>query len=403
MITVPKAAELIDSVTLKVSVKEVPISQAVGMVLRESLRSDRDLPPFDRVMMDGIAIRFEQWKKGQRSFPVEGLQKAGASKQSLKDNQHCLEVMTGSILPGNTDTVIRYEDIKIEQQNGEEVAVIRKGPKEKRQNIHAKGTNRAKGDLVVEEGTVLSPAEIGVAATFGKSMLKVSDPPRVAVISTGNELVEIDQQPLPHQIRRSNAYTLAAALKETGVEADLFHLNDDRDEISEKLDHILDQYNLLIMSGGVSKGKLDYIPELLEKKGIEKLFHKVRQRPGKPFWFGRSEQAVVFALPGNPVSSFSCYYRYVEPWVKKQLGMREVQRPFARLTEEFSFSKDLTYFLQVRIHMSEDGTMEATPVKGKGSSDLANLCRGDGLLELPEERDDFGVEESYPLYLYRGF
>lgn len=401
MIGVAEATAIINGVNLEVKTHELDISNAVGRVLREPVTLDRDLPPFDRVMMDGIAIRYEKWEQGQSVFPIEGLQKAGGPKQVMDVKGHCMEVMTGAILPGNTDTVIRYEDIEIQEEEKETSAVIQKGPKEKGQNIHPKGTNRPKGDMVVNEGTVLSPAEIGVAATVGKTRLNVSKVPEVAVISTGDELVPISQRPLPHQIRRSNAYTISAALRELHIEAELFHLNDDRSEISQKLDDILKQFDLVILSGGVSKGKLDYIPEILEQKGIEKLFHKVRQRPGKPFWFGKSVEAVVFALPGNPVSTFSCCYRYVIPWLKKQLGMHRTNKLMAQLTADYAFEKKLTYFLQVKVDINDDGIMKATPVKGKGSSDLANLCRGDGFLELPEERDHFKSGQSYPLFLYR--
>lgn len=375
--------------------------EAAGSVLREPITSDRDLPPFDRVMMDGIAIRFDQWEQGSRSFSVEGLQKAGAPRQILHNDEHCLEVMTGAILPENTDTVIRYEDVEIREEKGESVATLQKPLKGRRQNIHTKGTNRTQGTLLVEEGTTVSAAEIGVAATVGKTELKVSKPLKVAVISTGDELVEIDQQPLPHQIRRSNAYTLAAGLRELKIKTKLFHLDDDREEIARKLGDVLDRFDLLILSGGVSEGKLDYIPEVLQKKGVDKLFHKVSQRPGKPFWFGCSSQAVVFALPGNPVSTFACYYRYVKPWLKKQVKMKRRNRLQAQLMENYTFKKKLTYFLQVSVSQSPKGTLQAIPVKGKGSSDLANLCDADGFLELPEEQDQFSAGESYPLYLFR--
>ncbi|GAA5522916.1 molybdopterin molybdotransferase MoeA [Aliifodinibius salicampi] len=401
MIGVSEASDIINGIKLKIETEKLDISETVGMILRESITLDRDLPPFDRVMMDGIAIQYDKWEQGQSVFPVEGLQKAGGPKQVMDGSGHCMEVMTGAILPGKTDTVIRYEDIEIQQQEKETVAVIQKSPKAKGQNIHPKGTNRPKGDLVANEGMVLSPAEIGVAATVGKTRLNVSRVPEVAVISTGDELVPISQRPLPHQIRRSNAYTISAALRELHMEAELFHLNDDRSEISKRLDDILKKFELVILSGGVSKGKLDYIPGILEQKGVEKLFHKVRQRPGKPFWFGKSEESVVFALPGNPVSTFSCCYRYVMPWLKKQLGISKRNQLMAQLTVNYTFEKKLTYFLQVKVEINDEGIMKATPVKGKGSSDLANLCKGDGFLELPEDQDHFKAGESYPLFLYR--
>lgn len=401
MIEVKRAADIINAAKLETEIQEVDIAEAVGMVLREPIISDRDLPPFDRVMMDGIAIQFDQWEQGQRAFPVEGLQKAGAPKQQLTDKEHCLEVMTGAILPQNTDTVIRYENTEILRKDGKNVAVINRGPKKRGQNIHPKGTNRQKGTMLVEEGTLLGSAEIAVAATVGKSVLKVTRPPRVAIISTGDELVDIDSKPLPHQIRRSNVYAISAALKKMDIDATLFHLQDEKEQIFEALGQILEQFDVLILSGGVSKGKLDFIPGVLEERGVQKQFHKVRQRPGKPFWFGTSEQAVVFALPGNPVSTFMCYYRYVQPWLKEQLGIKSNRSFKARLAEDFTFDKKLTYFLQVKVQGNKNGVLEAIPVKGKGSSDFANLCRGDGFLELPEEQSHFKAGESYPLYWYR--
>jgi molybdopterin molybdotransferase len=279
--------------------------------------------------------------------------------------------------------------------------MVKQKLKERGQNIHPKGANRQKGTVLVEEGALLGSAEIAVAATVGKSMLNVTAPPRVAVISTGDELVDIDSDPLPQQIRRSNVYAISAALREVGTNAELFHLQDEKGLIFEELGDILEQFDVLILSGGVSKGKLDYIPEVLEKRGVRKKFHKVRQRPGKPFWFGTSDKAVVFALPGNPVSSFMCYYRYIQPWMKKQLGAKSNTVLRARLTEDFTFNKKLTYFLQVKIQGGKNGILEALPVKGKGSSDFANLCRGDGFMELPEHQSYFQAGESFPLYLYR--
>lgn len=400
MIGVSEAQKRVQSISLERDTEEVPIKEASGRVLQEALQSDRDLPPFDRVMMDGIAIQYEQWQKGQQRFVVEGIQKAGGEPQKLGDKGHCLEVMTGAKRPDGTDTVIRYEDIDLQAMDGQTVAVINKGPKKKGQNVHPKGTNRPKGKLLVEEGTLLGSAEIAVAATVGKSTLRVARPPRVAVVSTGDELVGIDENPRPHQIRRSNVYAISAGLQELGIQSEPFHLEDDRQAILNRLGAILEDFEVVIMSGGVSKGKLDYIPDVLTECGVEKQFHKVRQRPGKPFWFGASEQAVVFALPGNPVSTFMCFYRYVQPWLQKQLGIgRELLR--ARLTEDFLFEKALTYFLQVRVRGTEQGLLEATPAKGKGSSDFVNLCRADGFLELPEQQSHFKAGQAYPLYLYR--
>jgi len=400
MIHTRKAAEIIHSMALPQTIQTVKITEAVGRVLKEDIRSDRALPPFDRVMMDGIALQFASWKKGISQYTIADVQLVGEVRKKLQDSTQCIEIMTGAPRPANSDTVVRYGDIEIYERNGKNVAHIKVDAQKKGKNIHLKGLNRQKGEVLLEEGIVLGPAEIGVAATVGKKVLKVARPPRVAVISTGDELVDIDQKPLPYQIRCSNSYTLSAALQGLRVKSKMVHLPDDKEVIRNKLATLLQQYEVLILSGGVSKGKRDYIPGMLEEQGVQKLFYTVRQRPGKPFWFGKSEKTVVFALPGNPVASFCCYYRYIEPWLKKQLGYSSVSQPVAQLARDYTFAKPLTRFLQVQTQLTEKGVLQAIPVAGKGSSDLVSLCRGKSFLELPEQQSHFKTGECYPLYAY---
>jgi molybdopterin molybdotransferase len=236
-------------------------------------------------------------------------------------------------------------------------------------------------------------------ASVGKSEVSVIKYPTAAVISTGDELVEVHQTPLPHQIRKSNSYMLAAALDELGCKADLFHLIDDEKEIKEKLAAILSKYELIILSGGVSKGKFDFIPQALESLHVKKLFHQVSQRPGKPMWFGQSEKNTVFGLPGNPVSTFACFHRYVKPWLTKSFGNQR-QKQSAILAEDYSFTPKLVYFLQVKIQ-NENGKLMAYPFSGGGSGDFANLKDVDGFLELPLNQSEFQKGESFPLILFR--
>jgi len=212
-------------------------------------------------------------------------------------------------------------------------------------------------------------------------------------------LVDVDQIPLPHQIRKSNSYVLAAALSELGCKADLFHVIDDEKKIKGMLEEILTKYELIILSGGVSKGKFDFIPQVLESLRVKKLFHQVSQRPGKPMWFGQSQRNTVFGLPGNPVSTFMCFHRYVKPWLTKSLG-NEIKKQSAQLAEDYSFSPSLTYFLQVKIQ-NENGKLIAYPLSGGGSGDFANLKDVDGFLELPLHESKFQKGESFPLILFR--
>jgi molybdopterin molybdotransferase len=398
MISVEKATQIVLESTSNFGDETVLLRQAPGRVLREDLVADRDFPPFDRVAMDGIAIRFEALKAGQRGFPVEGLQAAGTLQLKLQNLDGCLEVMTGAVLPQQADTVIRYEDVSInEAQATVAIEDVRPG-----QNIHRRGSDRLQETVIVPAGCVLSAAEIGVAATVGKTQLRVGRLPEVVILSTGDELVDVNETPLPHQIRKSNVHTLAAAISAWGQNTRLLHLQDDKTEISDKLAQSLATYDVLLMSGGVSAGKLDYVPGVLEELGVTKLFHKIAQRPGKPFWFGKADDGTpVFAFPGNPVSAFLCLHRYFFPWLRQSMGLLPFEPAFARLAEDFSFKPNLTYFLQVKLHCAGNGQIWAEPRKGGGSGDLANLVDAGAFLELPAGRQHFAKGEAFPVFRYR--
>jgi len=398
MISVKEAKEIIEGTIHDFGIEEVVLGNAIGRVLREDLVADRDFPPYDRVTMDGIAISFSSYENGNRKFQIEGVAAAGAAQMSLQKNENCLEVMTGSILPKNCDTVIRYEDLNIE--DGFANVLIENLVHKK--NVHQQGEDRLQNSKVVTAGKIISPAEIGVAATVGKSKIIVSRLPKAIIISTGDELVEIDQQPLAHQIRKSNVYRLKATLAHHGIAAETAHLNDNFDEIVNQLKSILEKYEVVILSGGVSKGKFDFLPKAFETLGVTKLFHKIKQRPGKPFWFGKSpEGATVFALPGNPVSSFMCTQIYFIPWLRACLQLPELNRPYAILQRDTIFKPDLVYFLQVKISYNNEAQILATPIDGNGSGDLANLVDADAFLQLPRGKDHFKKGETFPIFFYR--
>lgn len=398
MITVKEATEIVLENSRDFGNEQVPLSKAIGRLLQEELVADRDFPPFTRVTMDGISINYADFEGGQRVFPIEGMQAAGAPQLTMQKNGHCYEVMTGAVLPGNTDTVIRYEDLEI--NNGEAKVVI-EGIKVK-QNAHQQGSDRQKGAVIVPKGKLISPAEIGIAATVGKASLLVKKLPKIAIIYTGDELVEVEAIPEPHQIRTSNAYTISAAFAKWGIRPDLLHIVDDMEATKGKLKQCLEVYDVLVLSGGVSKGKFDYVPEALAQLGVQKLFHRIKQRPGKPFWFGRAkDNTIVFALPGNPVSAFMCATRYFQPWLRKSFGLEAVPGIYAVLTTDFHFKPDLTYFLQVKVGYDQAGRVLAQPVQGRGSGDLANLVDADAFLELPREKEHFLKGEVYPLWFYR--
>ncbi|CAN5467004.1 molybdopterin molybdotransferase MoeA [soil metagenome] len=395
MVSVSEATSFIQQQLFKPEKERIQIGQLEGRILAENVKADRDFPPFDRVAMDGIAIQFNSFEEGWREFKVEGLQPAGQPRLTLKDPHNCIEVMTGAMLPIGCDTVIRYEDVSIFNK----IVKIKIDSLEKGQSIHSRASDAKKGDVILAAGIRIAPSEIALLVSVGKSDAEVLAFPKTAIVSTGNELVDIHDSPQPHQIRRSNSYTLQSALATMGCSATLFHLEDERNALHREFTKILANYQLVIVSGGVSKGKFDLIPGTLEALGVTKIFHEVSQKPGKPFWFGVSKKQVVFALPGNPVSTFLCFYRYIKPWLSKSMGI-DAPIDSAILAEDISFQPDLTYFLQVKTK-SDSGKLMAYPIPGGGSGDFANLRDVDGFLQLPADRKDFQKGEAFPFIPFR--
>ncbi len=395
MITVQEALDIILSKTRDFGTETIELSNALGRLLAHDIVADRDYPPFDRVTMDGIAIDYESYEKGARTFLIEGVAAAGSSFATLDDNQHCIEVMTGAGVPHGCNTVIRYEDLTIDEE--QRIATISDGVNIKaKQNVHFQGSDKKAGTMILKKGMALRPAEIGIAASLGCSNLKVHAIPKLAIISTGDELVDITVKPLPYQIRKSNVYTIQSILRTYGINASLYHLIDDQTVIADTVEKLLASYDVLILSGGVSKGKFDFIPRVMDELGVVTAFHKIKQRPGKPFWFGYTDNNIVFALPGNPVSSFVCTKKYIESWLRQSLGIQPKQA-YAILNEKVEFNPDLHYFLEVGISYTNDGRLLAHPQKSNGSGDFVNLTRAQAFIELPRGKNRFESGECYPI------
>ncbi|MDN3641268.1 molybdopterin molybdotransferase MoeA [Lutimonas halocynthiae] len=395
-ISVKEAIDFVLNAAESFGTESIEFNKSLGRVLKETVKADREMPPFDRVSMDGIAINFEAFQTGLRSYPIEAIQAAGSEQLSLEHKEHCLEAMTGAMLPQGTDTIIPYELINIE--NG--IAHVQVEEIKHFQNIHKKGLDRKKDAVLISKDTIITAAEIGVLATVGKTTIEVAKLPKIAIVSTGDELVDVSEIPAAYQIRKSNVHTLAAALRGFELNPDLFHITDDKNKLREKIKSLLENYDVLMFSGAVSKGKFDYLPEILQELAVQKLFHKVKQRPGKPFWFGKKEQTTIFAFPGNPVSTFVSCLKYFIPWLLKSLELGPEKKDFAVLAEDFYFKPELTYFLQVKIK-NEAGVLSAFPIAGNGSGDLANLTQNDAFMELPSDRTDFKKGEAFPIIKYR--
>lgn len=396
MITQAEAEEIIRESVALMPAAPVDLRAACGRILREEVRAERPAPPFDRVTMDGIAISFSAWETGQRAFRLEGIQAAGQPVQMRKARDGCLEVMTGAPLPGGCDAVVPVEELRFDRGAA---IVTGEARVEKGRNIHPRGSDHPAGAVILPCGRRLGSREIGAAASAGRAELHVSTHPRIAVVATGDELVEPGKPVADHEIYLSNAYALQSALDLSGFrESSTYHLRDNESDVLEGLSRILDSADLVILSGGVSKGRFDYVPATLENLGVRRLFHGVRQRPGRPFWFGLSRQnRAVFALPGNPLSTLVCLHRYVLPALVRMTGA-EVTVPLqVRLQSPVRFTPRLTWFLPV-VLSSPVGGLLAQPVPPNTSGDYTSVLETDGFIELPAERADFPAGFGAPFY-----
>jgi len=288
--------------------------------------------------------------------------------------------MTGAMLPTGCDAVVPVEQV---QRSGD-IVHVRK-PVQPWQNVHRRGSDCRQGALLLAAGTRLSAPEVAIAAGAGMARLRVSAQPMIVVISTGNELVEPGDVIEPHQVRRSNAYGITASLRQHGftrVADD--HLRDDEAELTARLDFHLRTHDVLILSGGVSMGRLDLVPKVLEKLGVNLVFHHIAQRPGKPMWFGVSQTGpAVFALPGNPVSTLVCLSRYVLPALRAAMGQAGTEVPRIALTAPFEVKAPLAFYLPVSLKSDDWGRTSAEPRPTNGSGDFTALAGTDGFIELP--------------------
>jgi molybdopterin molybdotransferase len=364
--------------SLKLSDEVIPLKESYGRILAEDVLTDRDFPPFNRSTKDGIAICFDAIEQGITSFAVEGIIAAGSPTQNLEKTSGCVEIMTGAVVPENADTVVMYEEVNIKDGR----AVLKNSSVKKGQNIHFRGSDSLKGEIAISKGKKITAAETGILATVGKSNVSVKKHPKISIISTGNELVSVDKKPLPYQIRTSNTISLHCALKAEGIASELLHLADDKKKIISKLENEIINKDVIILSGGVSKGKYDYIPDALNELGVEKIFHRVAQRPGKPFWFGihKEKNAVVFGFPGNPVSTFVSYHLYFKPWLLTSLNLH-IPAHTAILEEDMDSSEKLTVFVPVQASFKE-AKLTVKKIRSSGSGDLKSLEMADGFVRL---------------------
>jgi molybdopterin molybdotransferase len=393
MIEVDELRQILSENAFEPKTEKVPLDESVGRILATDYKNDRPLPPFDRVTMDGIAISAASYASGIRRFRGEKKQFAGEAKSERSNaDDTCVETSTGAVLPGNCDAILPYEWLK---RDGDDFEVVDDKEVVSGMNVHAEGSDLDKGEPVLTKGEVIDPQSVTVLATIGVQEVEVLTLPKTAVISTGDELVDIDRDPLPHQIRRSNDRTIEVLLQPHGIEVDRVHLPDDPIVLEHWIKDHGKRYELLIFSGGVSMGQKDHTPKVLEAAGVRPLLHKVKQRPGKPLWFGRSDELTVFGLPGNPVSAAVSTAVHIRYWLLQHLT--KTTKRFAVLAEDVHFKPELTRFMPVKL-VDDHGTLRAYPVPGNGSGDFISLTQTSGILELPIGKEVYEAGDAFPYF-----
>lgn len=378
MLTFPKALETLLASTPLLPSEHVRIESAAGRILHQDISADRDFPPFDRVMMDGYALRSGDLDK-TRYFSIVGIAPAGVPAISLPETHGaCVEVMTGAPLPCGADCIVPVEETEM---HNEGIRVSDDFGAVHGRYIHPLGSDAKQGAPLVPSGTFLGSREIGVAASCGVGFLEVAQLPRIAVIATGDELVPVDCIPEAHQIRQSNAHAISAALTRAGYPVmSSGIIGDDGSSSTAALRKLLGEADWIILTGAVSKGARDFVPSTLESLGCRKLFHGIAQRPGKPAgcWIGPAGQ-MIMALPGNPVSALTGLHAFVLPALALASGTSpRGTRPV--LAQEIPAGlPGMTQHLPVTLNAEG----KAIPAPTGNSGDFIGLLRSDGFITVP--------------------
>lgn len=396
VLTPAEAGEAVLSQVTILPTEHVSLGDAAGRVLRQDVRAERDNPPFDRVCMDGAAVCTPTGGTAVRRFVVQGTQAAGAVPMRLQEPGGAIEAMTGAVLPHGTDCVIPLEEYDL----AEGALTLHDGALvQPWRNVQRRGSDCAAGATMLAAGTRLGPAELAVVASAGLATVAVSRLPRIAVLSTGDELVEPGEPIADHQVRRSNAHAVAAALRLQGYTLTQDeHVRDDEVALRSRLAARFESSDVLVLSGGVSKGRFDLVPAVLKELGLKQVFHSVEQRPGRPMLFGTGPLGqLVFGLPGNPVSTLVCLHRYVLPALRAASGL-PVGRPERIALAGPVQARKFTYFMPVELVVGTTGITQGMPRAPQGSGDFLALAGTQGFVELPPGPAGHAAGDSVDFY-----
>jgi molybdopterin molybdotransferase len=401
-ITPQMAETAIEDRIARLSDESRPLDRCLGQILRQDVQAERENPPFDRVCMDGIAVSCASAQHGARQYLVESIQAAGVPARTLADSGSAIEVMTGAVMPIGADCVIPLEEYDLVDRMARLKANALLEPF---RNVQRRGADSRPGEPMLRSGVRLSAPEIAVVASAGLASVRVSRQPSITVASTGDELIEPGKPIAQHQVRRSNAYAVVASLKGHGFEQVRDdHILDDEGLLRRRLEQHLADSDVLILSGGVSKGKFDFVPKILKELGVEEVFHQVAQRPGMPMWFGMTHRGcAVFGLPGNPVATLVCLVRYVVPALDTAMGALRRWPIAIALAAPINRGRTMTSFVPVQLRCDAQGRHAALPRIPNGSGDFLALAGTDGFVELQPRPESYPEGYIQPLSLVIGY
>jgi len=401
MISVEEALGILLSDLPERKIEQIPFKSALGRVLAEDLVATSDIPPFNRSAVDGYAVLAADVEEAPVELAVSGESRAGAGMPGTLRPGEAVAIMTGAPIPDGADCVQMIEQCQV-SDNGQKVTVLR--PVKARENIAPRASEARAGDAVLESGHRIGPAEIAVMATFGYQQASVYKKPAVAILATGDELVEYDRQPRPDQIRNSNAYCLASQLRYMDIEADYLGIaRDDKEELRQKMLLGLER-DILIITGGVSMGEYDFVQDVFHHLGLEILFSKVAIKPGKPTVFARRGDRLVFGLPGNPISALVTFECFVRPVLGRLCGMRrpELPRMKGELLADMKQSPGRMAFMPAWVSWQEDG-WKVEPLPWKSSADIIGFTGANATFIFPKNRDFLSRGETVELMLLPDF
>lgn len=387
MLTVKEALDHILGSIVLLGLEKTDILSALGRVIGEDIYAPRDIPPKDNSAMDGYAVRSEDVAGAGAESPavltvIEDIPAGYVPRKTVGPGE-AARIMTGASMPDGADAVVKVENTAFDDAGVRVYAAARHG-----ENVRYAGEDVKTGNLVIRSGTILRPAETGMLAALGRSFVKVSRRPLVALISTGDELVDIDDAASTGKIVNSNSYSLAAQVMECGgIPLQLGIAKDTKDDLTRKFRAAL-RADIIVSSAGVSVGDYDFVKDVMEDIGIDVELWQVAQRPGKPMTFGSREGKPVFGLPGNPVSSMVTFEQYVRPAILKMTGHENIFRRTIRatLTHDIQKKRGLRYFFRSRVRSQGDGfVVEITGEQGSGI--LSSMVLANGIMVIPEDAD----------------